>query len=157
MGRFGGLHQVREGTKSGERVATTGSTARLPNVHNVSTIYDHGAVKRSTVPVWNPRVQSSLVLAEFVRLVWESKTARSASSKASFDTGLLRLIKCLQSSLVPQNLFVIDYNARSSRIVSMSTSCPEITTASSHCTQETHLDLHASRCLTRQNITENCA
>jgi hypothetical protein len=157
MGRFGGLHQVREGTRSGEPVVTTGSPARLRTVHNGLTIHDHGAAKRSTVFVSTQRARSSLVLVEFVRLVRQSRTAHATLSKASFDTGIMRLINCLQSSLVPQNFFVIDYYARSSKIASMSTSGPENTTASSHCTQEMHLDLHASRCLTRQNITENCA
>jgi hypothetical protein len=44
-----GLHPVRQETKSGERVVTTGSTARMRNVGNSFTIPSHGQVKRSTV------------------------------------------------------------------------------------------------------------
>jgi hypothetical protein len=43
-----GLHPVKEGTEYGERVVTTGSTARMRNLANIFRVPNHGQVKRST-------------------------------------------------------------------------------------------------------------
>jgi hypothetical protein len=49
MGRFGGLHQVREYKNSAERVVTIESTARLHDVCNGLAFRGYGVAKRSTV------------------------------------------------------------------------------------------------------------